>query len=133
MKTISQKMLFLLIVSLIITSCKKEAEVDYRDVYTGNWRFITVRTAHYGVEPSVTLYDSTLSVGIVKKGPSANELTIRFLPDDSITLAIGTDGKLSNFPTQYCNGEFTDNSKLHLFLRYGGLGNYSQYQIEGNK
>jgi hypothetical protein len=134
MKTLSKNIFFLIVAGVIATSsCKKETVSDYRDVYLGKWLFITERVIHDGVDPSQSSRDTLMSEGEIKYGNSGNSIITKYLPYDSITLVVGIDGKLSNFPTQYCNGEFIGNTSLQMFLRYGGLGSFSEYQITGNK
>lgn len=48
-------------------------------------------------------------------------------------LTIDKENILSNFPSHYCNGKFDGNGKIHLYLRWGGLGGGVTHTVDGEK
>lgn len=117
---------------IIVFSCKKE-DTDYRDTYTGTWNFIVDRTEINTDSIGYYYHDSVNYEGEIIYGEFDNEILIKYSNENSITLTIGEDGELSDFPTHYCSGEFLSGDSLHLYLRWGGLGGGTTHQIEGFK
>ena len=114
-----------------IFSCKKE-DTDYRDVYLGIWNFNVERTLFY-TDSLYIYHDSVYYEGEIVYGELDNEILIKYTNENSITLTIGQDGELSDFPTNYCSGEFVTIDSLHLFLAWGGLTKGTTHMIEGLK
>ncbi|HON21019.1 MAG TPA: hypothetical protein PLW70_06780 [Bacteroidales bacterium] len=117
---------------VLVFSCKKK-DTDYRDAYVGTWIFNVHRTVFNSDSIGHYYHDSIHYEGKIAYGELANEILIKYTAENSITLTIGGDGLLSNFPSHYCSGEFLSNNRLHLYLRWGGLGGGMIHQIEGMK
>ncbi|MCK9291302.1 MAG: hypothetical protein WCR58_03035 [Bacteroidales bacterium] len=119
-------------VVMLMLGCGKEQK-DYRNSYIGNWDF-TVELTEFNID-SIGYYsqDSVLYSGKIRIGSIENEINIQYAESDSITLIINKSGKISGFPTQYCSGEFEGKLKLHLYLRWGGIGGGIIHTIDGVK
>lgn len=117
---------------VIFFSCEKESK-DYRDKYTGNWDF-TVELTKVNID-SIGQYeqDSVLYSGKIIKGNTENEINIQYAESENIILVVGEFGEMSGFPTQYCSGNFEGESKIHLYLRWGGLGGNITHIVDGVK
>ena len=118
------------VVFVIVFSCKKE-KTDYRDAYTGTWSFVVDRTEFNTDSMGYYSHDSLKYDGEIVYGELDNEISIKYTNENSITVTIGEDGTLSNFPTNYCSGEFFSHDSLHLYLRWGGQGGGTRHQVEG--
>ncbi len=117
---------------VIIISCKKKP-FDYRNKFLGDWVFKVDRTEINTDSIGYYYHDSLTFLGQIKYGSGDNDLLIEYSGDNSITLIIDKDDKLSDFPTQYCSGQFDENNTIHLFLRWGGLGGGVTHVIDGEK
>jgi hypothetical protein len=124
--------IILIFIFIIVFSCKKE-DTNYRDAYLGTWEFIVNRTEFNTDSIGYYYHDSINYVGEIVYGELDNEILIKYTTENSITLNIGEDGELSDFPTHYCSGDFLSSDSLHLYLRWGGLGGGTTHQIEGFK
>jgi hypothetical protein len=130
---IKQIQLFgLLIVSIIVFSCEKEL-FDYRNKFLGEWEFKVERTEFNTDSVGYYHHDSLTYLGKIKYGNGDDDLLIQYSSDNSIILKIDKDDKLSDFPTHYCSGEFDGKNKLHLYLRWGGLGGGITHIVDGEK
>lgn len=112
--------------------CKNDTE-DFREKYTGNWEYTIATTKLNFDRIGQHENDSTSYLGKIIFGNIDNQLNINYSKDSSIVLNIDESGVLSGFPNQYCSGEFNGNNKIHLFLRWGGLGGFMQCNIYGTK
>ncbi len=126
------KLSAIIAVLIFFTCCKKESK-DFRDKYTGNWDFV-VEVTKLNID-SIGQYerDTIYYLGKISNGNADNELNIQYSKDSLIVLNIIESGELSIFPTQYSNGEFEGESKIHLYLRWGGLGGNTTHVIDGVK
>ena len=117
-------------VLLFLINCKKESR-DFRAKYVGNWYFVTeFRTFDMG--DSTLIVDTVRYLGsIYTEGSDA--INIHYTDSTSVTLNIDCSGNLSGFPTQYSGGEFSGDSKIHMYLRWGGLGGGTIHAIDGIK
>lgn len=122
----------LLASSLFIIGCKKQP-FDHRNKYVGEWEFKVHRSELNTDSIGYYEHDSLVYTGEVTYGSNENELLIQYTQGNSITLTISKEGILSGFPTHYCNGEFRDKDKLHLYLKWGGLGGGITHVIDGEK
>ncbi len=122
----------LISVLILVFSCEKENK-DYRDNYTGNWDF-TVELTEFNID-SIGHYsqDSVFYSGKISIGSAENDIKIQYTESEYITLIIDKSGEISGFPTQYCSGEFENENKLHLYLRWGGLGGNITHIVDGVK
>jgi hypothetical protein len=112
------------------TSCEKEK--DYRDKYTGNRDFeVEVNEVNTDSIGHYENYKYNFTGELQRH--ETNALLFIYGQSDSITLSVDETGMLSNFPTQYCSGQFIGADSLHLFLRWGGLGGYNQNIVNGKK
>lgn len=119
-----------LVAVLIGFGCKKEPK-DYRSQYVGNWEFTVNKTKFdnsIGMESEPTI----VYPGRVRTVDD-RKLKFNYTAGDSIVLEIDEAGKFSEFPTPYCTGNFTDPSKLYLYLRWGGLGIGGWHEINAIK
>ena len=58
---------------------------------------------------------------------------IQYTENLSVTLKVKEDEELTGFPTNYCSGEMAGKKDIHIYLRYGGLGGASSFDIVGKK
>ncbi|HOU35436.1 MAG: hypothetical protein KBF06_03355 [Bacteroidales bacterium] len=131
-RNILKYVIILGIIFIIVFSCKKE-DNDYRDTYIGDWVFIVDRTEFNTDSIGYYYHDSVHYEGKIVYGELDNEIMIKYTTENTITLTIGENGELSDFPTHYCSGKFLSRDTLHLYLRWGGLGGGTIHQIEGLK
>ncbi len=124
--------IILTIFLIVVYSCKKE-NTDHRDAYLGSWNFNVNRTEFNTDSIGYYYHDNIYYEGEIIYGELDNEILIKYTNENSITLTIGDDGKLSDFPTHYCSEEFLTLDSLRLYLRWGGLGGGTTHQIEGLK
>lgn len=122
----------LILIFLVGVGCKKD-EIDYRDAYIGVWNFKVGRTDVNTDSIGSYYHDSLSFEGEIVYGELNNEISIKYTSNNSITLTIGENGELSNFPTHYCSGKFLATDILNLYLKWGGLGGGTTHQIEGLK
>lgn len=123
----------LLIIVLVAGSCKKDEDKDYRHKFTGPWNFYVTRSELNTDSVGYSYKDTIYYNGGIVNGESGNEIQIKYTSEDSITLTVGVNGKLTDFPTVYCSGEFVFMDSLHLYLRWGGLGGGIIHQVEGSR
>lgn len=121
-------------VMLLLPNCKKEskkAEVstDYRDKYVGTWDF-TVYTRQFNMLDSIVELDTIYYLGNISL-ENTDQIKIQYTQDDSVVLNIDDTGNLSGFPTQYCSGEFLNDSQINLSMRWGGLGGGTNHTVNG--
>lgn len=81
----------------------------------GDWEFKVERTKFNTDSIGYYEHDSLSCLGEIIYGNSDKE------------------GLLSNFPTHYCSGKFDGNEKLHLYLRWEGLGGGVTHLVYGEK
>ncbi len=122
--------LTLAILLLFMTNCKKESK-DIRNNYIGNWNFEVVRSSF--IMDSLYTVDTVNYMGSISSGNSNNEIILQYTDENSIILNIDDNGVMSGFPTQYSGGEFNGKNKIHLYLRWGGLGGGTTHTIDGVK
>ena len=115
---------------LFMTNCKKESK-DIRNNYVGNWNFEVVRSSF--LMDSLYTVDTVNYLGTISMGNSNNEIKIQYTDENSIILNIDDSGVLSGFPTVYSGGEFSGENKIHLYLRWGGLGGGNTHTVDGVK
>ncbi len=129
---IYRKTYWVLLGLLIIISCKKEP-LDYRNKFIGDWEFKVERTEFNTDSIGYYYHDSLTYFGQIKYGNNDDEILIEYSIDNSIYLAIDRENELSDFPTYYCGGEFYGHEKIHLYLRWGGLGGGITHIVDGEK
>jgi len=129
---IHRKIYWLLLGLLIFTNCKKEP-FNYRNKFLGEWEFKVDRTEFNTDSVGYYYHDSLTFFGKIKYGTNDDEILIEYSNDNSIMLKIDKENILSNFPSHYCNGEFDGKEKIHLYLRWGGLGGGVTHTIDGEK
>lgn len=118
------------ILFMILLSCKKEDNTINK--YGGVWNF-EVHISSSSIDTSFVPVDTTkYFTGTIGTGEDS-QIVIHYLETSSVALTVDNEGILSNFPTQYCNGEFTDENNLDLFLRWGGLGGGTSHSIKGTR
>lgn len=128
-----QRQLFWLLLGLIfIIGCKKEP-FDYRNKFLGDWEFKVERTELNTDSIGYYYHDYFTYVGQIKYGSNDDELLIEYSDDNSIMLKIDKEDVLSNFPTHYCSGEFDGKDRIHLYLKWGGLGGGVTHIVDGEK
>lgn len=125
----------ILAMALLLPNCKKESKksevsTDYREKYAGNWDF-TVYTRQFPLD-SIFESDTIYYLGNISL-ENSNQIKIQYTEDNSIVLDVDESGNLSGFPTHYSNGEFTGNTNLYLYLRWGGLGEGTIHTVNGIK
>lgn len=120
-----------MLIVIFFISCKKEK--DFRDKYIGEWNFNAEISEHNTDSIGYIYHDSLTYAGTITHGVSKNDIVIKYINDKSVTLSLNEDGKLSNFPTQYCNGNFESGNKIYLYLRWGGIGGGITHKIRGVK
>lgn len=118
---------------LALFSCCKKETTDNRDKYVGSWNYSIAILKHNFDSIGQHEEDSISYLGKINQGNAINELKIQYSKDSLIILNIDELGLLSGFPNQYCNGEFEGENRIHLFLRWGGLGGFISYDIDGTK
>lgn len=129
-KLLSLAIIFAVLV--LFSYCEKETKY-FKDKYVGSWNYTREITKHNFDSIGQHEEDSTSFFGKISLGNANNELNIQYSKDSSIILNINELGLLSGFPNHYCNGEFEGENKIHLFLRWGGLGGFTSYDINGTK
>jgi hypothetical protein len=117
---------------IIIISCNKKP-FDYRNKYIGDWEFNIDITEFNTSSVGYYYHDSLTYMGQIKYGNEDDNLLIEYSSNNSITLKIDKENILTGFPTAYCGGEFDGNNKLHLYLRWGGLGGRITHVVDGEK
>lgn len=112
--------------------CQREL-ADYRSRFTGKWAFIVeinvVNTDSIGCYAS----DTVCFDGVISSGDKPNEILIHYTEENKVQLIVDEEGVLSGFPTHYCAGEFESDNKVHLYLRWGGLGGGITHIVKGEK
>lgn len=129
------KLLFLCISILTVSlSCNKKP-FDYRNQFTGEWKFESYYTSFMMGEDGFVIYDTIIYHGRIEYGKEKEDVIIYFTPDQSVQLKIEEDGDFYKFPTPYSSGNISGLhfENLDLFLRYGGLGGGSSYSVKGEK
>jgi len=126
------KIYWLLVFIAIIFSCNKKP-FDYRNKYIGEWNFKVERTEVNTDSIGYYYHDTISYFGKIKYGEQEDELLFEYTADNSITLKIDKEDELSKFPTHYCGGTFYGSEKVHLYLRWGGLGGGVTHVIDGEK
>ena len=117
---------------IIIAGCEKKP-FDYRNKYIGDWEFNVERTEFNIDSVGHYKHDSLTYLGEITYGGSGDEIIINYTYNNSIALTIDKEGVLSDFPTHYCSGKFDGDDKIHIFLRWGGLGGGISHRIDGEK
>lgn len=117
---------------LLCVTCQKKP-FDYRNPLLGNWVFTVERTELNTDSIGYYFHDTIVFHGCIGTGRDDDEISITYASEPPVTLKISKNFALSNFPTQYCNGSFERKDKLHLYLRWGGLGGYVAHRIDGQK
>jgi hypothetical protein len=123
----------ILILIVISFACCEKEDKDFRDKYIGEWKFNVEITEFNTDSIGYYYHDSLTYAGTITYGDSDNDIEIKYTNDNSITLSLNENGELSNFPTQYCNGNFEGDNKIYLYLRWGGLGGGITHEIDGVK
>lgn len=123
---------FLSLFIIIIISCEKKL-FDYRNRFIGDWEFKVERSEINTDSIGYYYHDSLTYSGQIKYGSNDDDLLIEYTGENSITLKVDKENVLSNFPTHYCSGEFEGKEKIHLALRWGGLGGGVTHIVEGEK
>ena len=117
---------------IVLLGCEKEL-FDYRNKFIGDWEFKVERSEINTNSIGYSYHDSLSYSGRIKYGDADDDLFIQYSDENSITLKIDKENQLSDFPTHYCSGEFEGNNKLHLYLRWGGLGGGITHIVDGEK
>lgn len=123
--------IILLLIVISFACCKKDR--DFRDKYIGEWKFNVEITEFNTDNIGYYYHDSLTYTSTITYGDSDNDIKIKYTNDNSITLSLNEDCELSNFPTHYCSGNFKGDNKIHLYLRWGGLGGGITHKIDGVK
>lgn len=123
---------WMLLAMIIIVSCKKKP-FDYRNKFIDDWEFKVERTEFNTDSVGYYHHDSITYSGQIKYGANDDELLIEYSNNSSIVLKIDKENILSNFPTHYCSGSFNGTDKIHLYLRWGGLGGGVTHVVDGLK
>ena len=55
------------------------------------------------------------------------------IESEDIILVVSESGEMSGFPTQYCSGDFEGESKIQLYLRWGGFRGNITHIVDGVK
>ena len=114
----------------IFSGCEKK---DYRRKYTGNWTF-NVNIREFNVDSfGYVVFDTICFDGTISFGDEPDEILIQYTERNNIQLKIDENGVLSGFPTHYCGGKFENDNKVHLYLRWGGLGGGIEHKVNGEK
>jgi len=123
----------LAIITIIFTACKKDK--DYSNKWTGEWDFVVIDGYHHFNPdgPPSSGEDTVYYLGKISLGNADKELNIKYTGTSSIILNVNEYGELSGFPTPYCHGKFEGVDKIHLYLRWGGLGGWSYHAVDGTK
>jgi hypothetical protein len=148
LKTIKYSFLFVLLLT-IIHSCGEE-ETDYREPFTGSFKFHSTEffwEYGYPMVYDTTTYDFTGTVRLFQEGDELSDLytdpdslnpdstiTIEFLEGRSITTMIDSDGKfVSRGGYHYhCSGGYINPDKVVFDLEgLGGLGSGWDYAVSG--
>lgn len=125
------KYIIILTALSLFICCKKE---NYRDKYIGNWDFVVIVSKHNIDSIGQYEEDTIYYLGQISYGNTENEINIQYTKDNSIILNIDESGALSGFPSpQYSSGKFDGFDKIHLYLRWGGLGGSLTHSINGVK
>lgn len=127
-----KQMYWLLLGLLIFISCKKKP-FNYRNKFLGDWEFKVERSEFNTDSIGYHYNDTLIYTGKIKYGSNDDELLIEYSNENSITIKIDKEDNLSGLPNAYCNGEFIGKDKIHLFLRWGGLGGGITHIVDGEK
>lgn len=132
MKTLHSIRLFLPGILLFLLGCEKQP-FDYRNKYLGEWEFNVSRSELNTDSIGHYESDALIYVGEIAYGDAEDELLIKYTENNSVTLKISEEGKLSDPASNYSDGKFESRKKLHLYLRWGGLGGGIKHVIDGEK
>jgi hypothetical protein len=122
----------LLVVLLVAIGCKKKP-FDYRNKFIGRWSFRVERTEFNTDSVGYYYHDTINYTGEINYGENDDEIRINYSSSKEISLKMSKENVLTNFPTHYCSGEFDGKDKIHLYLRWGGLGGGVSHIINGEK
>lgn len=115
----------------MLCGCEKKP-FDHRNKYIGKWDFDVV-IDEFNMSSGTTFHDEVSYSGRIKYGDADDEIIIQYTENHSVILKVNEDEELTGFPTQYCSGEMSGKKDIHIYLRYGGLGGGSSYDIDGRK
>jgi hypothetical protein len=125
-------LLWVLLLMIVLIGCKKEP-FNYRNKFLGDWKFNVERFELNTDSIGYYYHDSLTYFGQIKYGNSKDQIHIEYSNDNSVNLTIDKENILSNFPSQYCSGAFEGHEKLHLYLKWGGLGGGINHIVDGEK
>jgi hypothetical protein len=117
---------------ILFSSCRKKT-IDFRDKYCGSWNN-TVEVIKFNFDSIGQHERDTISfIGVINRASADEKINIQYLPDSSITLTVDESGILTGFPNSHCNGKFIEEIKIHLYLRWGGMGGSMECTLSGTK
>ena len=77
-----------LFLGLILIGCQKE-ELDYRDIYTGNWDFEVTYTSIVGDERGESVFDCQ---GMIQKIEDETSMSLHHCINDYLLIKVSEDG-----------------------------------------
>ncbi|MBI2280286.1 MAG: hypothetical protein HYU68_06315 [Bacteroidetes bacterium] len=123
------------LITIISSGCSKETinQSSSNSIIVENWLFDVHRYEVNTDSIGYYYHDSITYQGTIKYAKPSNEIEIFYTNDNSIKLTVDSSGVLSNFPTNYCSGQFFPNDSIYVYLKWGGLGGGTTHVINGLK
>ncbi|MDR1180891.1 MAG: hypothetical protein LBL13_02800 [Bacteroidales bacterium] len=131
-----KKLLYVIVVCCLYTSCKKEKEKDYRDAWCGYYDL--TMTEYKGVGPLGGLFMTTFSPGDVyyDKSKPEDELILKINDGGGKKIVFKLTDKEGNFVEtkdgeNYEKGYITSGGVLFYEKQIVGTRSFSKYTIDG--
>lgn len=123
------------LITFLGSSCSKETvnQSIPKPSIVGTWLFDVHRYEVNTDSIGFMLHDSISYQGNIKYKTIPDIVQICYTSEDSIVLNVDSVGVLSNFPTNYCSGQFFPNDSIYVYLKWGGLGGGITHEICGQK
>jgi hypothetical protein len=127
----AQHFFYFIIITILFSACKKDKY--YCDKWTGDWDFVTIKNS-WQMDWPQPIVDTLYYVGKIHLGNEENLLLINYFDDYHYIVKVNKEGSFSEgLGSEYVNGQFEGEDKVHIETRHGGLGGYVRETINGIK
>ncbi|NEN23744.1 hypothetical protein G3O08_09550 [Cryomorpha ignava] len=115
---------------IFLTSCGKEV-IDHRWKYMGDWEF-TVHKSSFNVDSIGSSSQENFTYnGEIVIADCCDKIGIHYGSEDILIAKLDRDGNLYDLPSDHCRGVFDGTDRVHIYLRWGGLGGGISHVVDG--